>query len=201
MKESFRDLKKKSTISANYNKPNQFKVEGVDHLNISVQSTSKVGRILDPGYCANLEYPHIGKFKSVLALGYWLRSNDLDDSIRTLTGTKLKQYIKDHNLHTKRIPNYAAIVAKATWIRISERPEILEEIRNLPDCVNLLSYYTHKSSGIRITTNYAPMVIAIAKELINAVKNNTEPDLDQFVSNKETIGMDYLEPILSKFKK
>lgn len=197
---TFKDLKNRSSISAPFNKPNQFKVEGEDHINISLQSKTKLGRLLDPGYCMNLEYPHIGKFKSVLALGYWLRSEDLDDTIRTLSGSKLKQYAKDHDLYSKRVPNYTAIVAKATWLRVSSREDIIEEIKNLPDNIDLLSYSIHKTSNLRITTNYAPMVVAITKEIIRAVKANSEPNLDMFIQDASCAGMDYLEGVLSRHK-
>lgn len=197
---TFKDLRNRSNISAPYNKPNQFKVEGEDHINVSLQSKTKLGRLFDPGYCLNLEYPHIGKFKSILALGYWLRSPDLNDSIRTLSGSKLKNYVKDHDLHGKRVPNYTAIVAKATWLRVSARPDVIEEIKNLPDDIDILSYSVHKTSNLRITTNYAPMVVAITKEIIRAIKADEEPNLDMFVQDKSCSGMDYLEGILSQHR-
>lgn len=197
MDTKFQDFKRESRISAKYNKPNLFKEEGVDHINISSQSKLKLGRILDPSYCCNIEYPHIGTFKSALALGYWLRSKDLDDKIRKLAGHKLKSYVAEHNLYNKRIANYTAIIANAVWIQIKGRSDVLDYIKSLDPSLTILSYYTHKSSGIRITTNYAPMVVAISSEIIEAVKEGREPDFTQFATDKN-IGMDFLEPSLLK---
>lgn len=195
---TFQDFKTKSKISAKYNKPNQFNEEGEDHLNISAQSKTRLGRFLDPGYCFNFEYPHVGEFKSALALGYWLRSKDLDDKIRKLAGQKLKRYVAEHNLYNKRIPNYTAIIANAVWLRVKSRPEVLRSIKELDPTLTILSYYTHKTSNIRITTNYAPMVVAIATEIIAAVKEDREPNILQFATHKTLTGMDYLEAVLNK---
>ncbi len=198
---TFQDFKKKSTISANYNKPNLFNMEGQDHLNISGQSNCRLGRFLDPGYCLKFEYPHIGSFKSALSLGYWLRSKDLDDKIRNLNGPKLKRYVAEHNLYNKRIPNYTAIIANAVWLRVKNDAEVLENIKTLDPSITLLSYYTNKTSGIRITTNYAPMVVAIATEIIKAVKENREPDFLQFATHKKHVKLDFLELILKRHKR
>ena len=199
---TFQDFKKKSPISANYNKPNLFKEEGVDHINISSQSKLKLGRFLDPGYCHNFEYPYVGEFKSALSLGYWLRSKDMDDRIRKLGGHKLKKYVADNNLYNRRIANYTAIIANAVWLRVKDRTEVIEAIKDLDPKLDILSYYTHKNSGIRITTNYAPMVVAIASEIVKAVKEEREPDFIQFATNKHNVGMAFLEAVIgNKLKK
>lgn len=190
---TFQDFKKKSQISANYNKPNAFGDEGVDHINISSQSKLKLGRFLDPGYCCNFEYPYVGEFKSALSLGYWLRSKDLDDRIRKLGGHKLKKYVADNNLYNRRIANYTSIMASAVWLRVKSRPEVIESIKALSSDLSIVSYYTHKNSGIRITTNYAPMVVAITSEIIKAVKENREPDFMQFATHKHLVGYCFLE--------
>ncbi len=189
-------LKNKTRISDKYNKPNLYGKEGVDHINIHIRSKLKLGRILDPSYCCTIEYPHIGTFKSALALGYWLRSDDLDDRIRKLAGQNLKRYASDNNLYSKRIPNYAAITATAVWLQIKNREDILDSIKQLPSDIAILSYYTHKSSDLRITTNYAPMAVAISTEIISAVKENREPDFRVFATDKDT-SMDYLGPVMS----
>ena len=111
-------------------------------------------------------------------------------------GHKLKKYVADNNLYNRRITNYTAIIANAVWLRVKDRTEIIDSIKALSSDLDILSYYTHKNSGIRITTNYAPMVVAIAGEIIKAVKADREPDFIQFTTNKHAIGMAFLEPAL-----
>lgn len=191
------EFRSMSGIDASYNRPNNYMMEGEDHLNISIQSSSPVGRILDPGYCANFEYPHLGRFKSILALTYWLKSPTKDDAIRMLKGYKLKKYISDNNLHGKRLPNYHAILAKATWIRISARKDIIDKVKSLPENIELLSYHTDRVSNVRITTNYAKTAVAISSEILAAIREEREPDFDMFVTEPEFTGRVYLDGILN----
>lgn len=192
------EYRKKSDHNSSWNRPNNFGKEGTDHLNISIQSSSPVGRMLDPGYCCNFDHPHLGRFKSVLALTYWLKSPTKDDAIRNLKGHRLKRYIAEHKLHGIRLPNYYDIVARATWIRLMSRPDIVQRIKELPDDLELVSYYTDKLSGVRITTNYARSVVKISKELIEAIKEDRYPDFKQFVTEPELAGKAFLESVMQR---
>lgn len=194
------ERKKVSHLDQNFNRPNVYSAEGVDHLNVSVHSKYKLGRFLDPGYCITLDYPEVGKFRSVLTLMYWLKSSDLDDRIRKLSGNKLIVYVKEKQLGNKRLPNYAAILAFATWLKVKDRPDIQELIKQLPDDIQLLSYHTNKVTGIRISTGFAPKIVPITQEIIAAVKGNREPNFSRFVTDKQHVGNHYLEPILMKHK-
>lgn len=200
MDKTFKEHKRSFHLDAAYNKPNRFKAEGIDHVNISVLSNNKLGRFLDPGYCINIDYPSIGKFRSILSLIYWLKSPDLDDKIRVLTGTKLNIYVREKSLKNKRLPNYPAILAFATWLKIKQRPDILEEIKNFPDDFTLLSYRVNAVSGIRIATGFAPRIVPIMEEIVLAVKEDREPNFDLFVTNSKEAGVYYLEGALAKHK-
>lgn len=193
---TLKGYRSRSAFDSGYNRPNNFKEEGKDHLNISIQSFFPIGRILDPGYCASFEYPHLGRFKSILTLTYWLKSTVKDDSVRMLKGYKLKKFIKENRLHGKQLTNYYAIVAKATWIRVSGRKDIVDKIRELPDDLELLSYHTDKVSGVRITTNYAKSAVMIGEEIIKAIKEDRVPDFDKFVTEPTLTGNSYLEGVL-----
>lgn len=196
MNRTFEEYKQHFQLDANFNKPNAYKGEEVDHVNISVLSKNRVGRFFDPGYCININYPFIGKFRSISSMMYWLKSPDRDDRIRTLTGTRLNKYIKENGLRNKKVPNYTAILAQATWLKLKARPDIIEEIKKLDDDFEFLSYRTNKVTGIRITTEFAPNIIPVVKEIISAVKDNREPDFDQFLTNKGMKGSWYLEGLI-----
>lgn len=198
---TFKTLARRLETESYYSKPNLYGEEGEDHINISVSSQLKLGRLLDPGYCHNFEYPHIGSFKSILALGYWLRSKDLDDEIRMMKGRALKDYIAKHELSRRRIPNYVAIVANATWIRVQNRPDVIEEIKNLPEHVVILSYHIKQPSGLRITTPYASFIVPVINEIVRAIKAGESPNFDQFVTDRRVMGMDYLEGVLKRHLK
>ena len=197
-KTSFADLKK--TLKANdyYNYPNNYKQEGEDHINISIYSKSQIGKIFSPEYNKIISYPYIGKFNSVLSLWFWVRSSSFDDNLRRLTGPKLKAYVKVNKEHGNFVTNFKAIIGHATWIKVKSYPNIIKAIKELPPETKLLSYSIVQSSELRITTNYANVIIDIANEIVSAVKQDREPNFESFVDNKEKAGLMYLEDILSK---
>lgn len=197
-KMDFRDLRKKFRVSAPFNHPNNFGKEGIDHINISIQSETRLGKIFDPAYLKVINYKHIGKFNSVMSLWYWIRSSDLNDTIRRLTGRNLKTYAEANGVFSKFVPNFKAIIAQATWNKIKGYPSILKEIRELNPEIKLISYHIVKSSGLRISTSYAALIIDITELIIKAVKEGKEPDFNSFVDTKEKAGMAFLEGVLER---
>ncbi len=181
--------------TAPYNKPNEFKEEGVDHININAQSKTTIGKVFDPEYIKVIQYPHLGKFSSVLSLWYWCRCPDKDDSVRRMVRGRLKAYAEQRKLYKNHVPNFKALIAQATWLKVKKYPFVLNEIKRLGD-IQLLSYYTVKSSNVRITTKYAEFIIQIGEEIIKAVKEDREPDFDFLVDNPKVADLDYTKGIL-----
>ncbi len=198
-KMTFKDLKNKVKPNVYYNFPNNFGEEGVDHLNIGIQSSTRLGKILDPGYIKVINYPYIGKFSSVLSLWFWLRSKDLDDNFRRFTGHKLKKYAESKEAFGNYVPNFKAIIGYATWLKVRNYGYILKDMKELPDNLKLLSYHIVKNSGLRVCTNYAGLIIDISQVIIDAVKNDEVPDFSLFVEDKTQAGMLYLEGFLRGF--
>lgn len=181
-----------------FNYPNNYKGEGEDHINVSIQSTTRIGKLLDPAYLKVINYQYAGKFSSVMNLWYWVRSKDLNDEIRRMQGHDLKTYAEKNNLFNNYVPNFKAIILKATWIKVQSYPGVVAEIKQLPDDFPLLSYHIVKASGLRICSNYAMMAITIAGEVIKAIKEDREPDYSQFIDSPKLTRFDYLEGVLSK---
>ena len=197
-KVTFKDLKKQFKSNAYYNSPNNVGKEGTDHINISIQSETRLGKLLDPAYLKTINYRYVGKFNSVLSLWYWVRSPSLDDNFRRLTGQKLKMYAEANGVFGNYVPNFKAIVAKATWIKIKGYPNVLKEIRELDEKTKFYSYHVVKASGVRICTNYAAMIIEVVEEIVKAVKEGREPNFELFVDKPHVSGLDYLEGVLTK---
>lgn len=193
---SFKEHKKQVKSSNYFHRPNNFGVEGKDHINISIHSNAYLGRLLDPSYLKTINYRHIGKFSSVLSLWYWVRSKNLDDALRKLHGVKLKKYLEDNPSISSYVPNFKAIVGVATWIKVKQYPAMLKEIKELDSSIKLLSYSLVKSSELRVCTNYANVIIDIGNEIISAVKEDRVPNFDHFVDNPSLAGLNYLEGIL-----
>lgn len=195
---NFKDLRNQFKTNIYYNHPNNFKEEGEDHININFTSNSKIGKIFDPSYVKVINYHHIGKFSSVLNLWHWLRSDDLDDAIRRMSGYNLRLYTDANNSgFSKKIPNFKAIIGLATWYKIKSYKNIIKEIKELDPNIKFLSYYTVKSSNLRVCTNYASLVVDIANIIVKAIREDTQPDFSSLVDDKNNTGLLYLEGFLS----
>jgi hypothetical protein len=195
---NFKDLRNQFKTNIYYNHPNNFGKEGEDHININFTSTSKIGKIFDPSYVKVINYHHIGKFSSVLNLWHWLRSDDLDDAIRRMSGYNIRLYTEaNSNGFNKKIPNFKAIIGLATWYKIKSYKHIVKEIKELDPNIKFLSYYVVKSSNLRVCTNYASLVVDIVNIIVKAIRENTQPDFSTLVDDKDNTGLLYLEGFLS----
>lgn len=160
---------------SNITQPNKFNKEGLDHINISSKSLTRLGKMFDPSYGKVIYYPGIGKFSSVQNLWYWVMSDPLDDTLRHLSGHKLAAKAK--TLHTRRVYHFKAIIAYGTYLKLKEYPDIIDEIKTLKNDLTLLSYYTPTHSVVRVTSAYAKVIVEIIDEVINQIKlNKEEPD-------------------------
>lgn len=200
---TFKDLGnilKNNTNSKSYShQPNKFGKEGEDHINISINSETRLGKVLSLEYIKTFYYPNIGKFGSVSSLWFWVRSENLDDNLRNLTGNKLQDYVKENKAYGVYTPNFKAIIGYATWLKISKYPSLIEELKNLDTSkIVFLSYRTIKSSGIRLSTKFSELLIDIANEITRAVKENSEPNFDFLCDNKDEAGLFYLEGVLKR---
>ena len=193
----YKTQKKNKRLNNYYNFPNEYQKEGVDHINIGIQSTMAIGKIFDPGYVKNINYPYIGKFSSVSSLWYWIRSEKLDDNYRKLVGPSIKKYSNGKSVRDKFVPNFKAIIGYATWLKIKQYPNIIEQISKLDDSKKLLSYHVIKTSNVRVCTSYAGFIIDIAEVIIKAVKEGVEPNFDCFVTDDKMKDLYYLEGFLS----
>lgn len=181
-----------------YNFPNSFGEEGIDHINISLSSTLHIGRLMSPDYRRAIVYPKIGKFASVLSLWYWLKSGDFDDAIRRLTGDKLKLYVTTRQKKPVNVPNFKAVIGKATWLKILSSETAVSHIKHLPDNLEVLSYKPSNGSNLRIATPYASVVVDVMKEIIIAVKKDETPDFSKFVTLGDKASNCYLDEFLSR---
>ena len=180
--------------------PNSFLEEGVDHINISSRSATFIGRLLDPSYGRGFEYPHIGKFNSVLNLWYWLRKRPLNDSLRKGASNNLRNKIaeKTKGHESVYVPNFLSIIGYATWMKLQNYPHVIEDIRNLPSTVELISYYVPKSSCVRICSSYAYGIIPVVQVIRDAIVNGTEPDFSSISTHPTLSGLCWLEGFLNE---
>lgn len=186
-----------------FKQPNDVYVTNKEHINIHITSTRKLGKVLDPNYIKVINYPYIGKFSSVKSLWHWLHGSynetiEDDDQVRKLVGPGLVAYAKKHKLYGKHIPNFKAIIAYATWLKLKDYPDLLEELKSLDASTVFLSYTCVKNSELKIATSYAGLMVQTVDSIQNALLKNKEPDFTELMDRGMCSGLFFLEPYLRK---
>lgn len=180
-------------MTVNFNHPNSFGKEGVDHINISNTSKTQLGRVLDPSYYKTFTYPHLGGFKSVLNLWCWLKTEPLDDSIRKLTGHHLKSRLRGTSC---AVIHFKAIIAVATYEKLKSYPALIKQLKRLPDDVQFVSYYHPSGSAVRLCSGYAAVITEIANVIRQEIKTGREPDFTSLATRGHNCALSYLEPFV-----
>ena len=179
----------------NFHHPNSLLEEGVDHINISSQSKTHLGKLLDPSYFKVINYPHIGKFSSVLNLWYWLKSEAMDDRLRNYTGMKLKA-IALHKPYHKSIPNFRAIITYATYLKIKDYPTAIRDLSAFSEEMQFASYYTPRGSMVRMCSSYAALIVDVADFIRLQLLKHEPICFDKMATEPGSSEYFYLEPFL-----
>lgn len=180
-----------------YHLPNSYGDEGVDHVNISSSSEFHIGKIFEPSFLRVINYPLIGKFRSVSNLWVWLKVKPIDDRLRRVGVREVQKILTDPSRRDSYAPNFKLIIAYATYLKIKDDATAIAEIKKIPKDTPILSYYIPKGSPIRICSNYADVIVPIVNEIIKAVQENREPDFLLMSERGLSMGMHYLEPFLA----
>lgn len=180
-----------------YHQPNSYQREGVDHVNISPLSEFYIGKIFEPSYLRVINYPLIGKFRSVSNLWVWLKVKPLDDSLRRVGVREIQRILSDNNRRDSYAPNFKLIIAHATYLKIKSDNVAIAEIKKIPKDTPILSYYVPKGSPIRICSSYADVIIPIANEIISAIREDREPNFVFLAERGLSMKMHYLEAFLT----
>lgn len=199
-KMTFTELRDNYKRNQYYNFPNNFGDEGVDHYNINISAESFIGKLFSADYRVTIEYPYLGKFPSVMSLHHWVKSKDKNEVFRSLTGDKLRNYVVRSKEHGGYAPNFKAIIALATWIKINKYPRIVEQLKDLDtDKIKFLSYTTVSGSCIRTASQVTDFYVDIANRCVEAIKKGVEPDFSDFCDKPEQGRLGYAEGVLRSF--
>lgn len=180
------------TARPGYYSPNLFNKEGDDHINICLTSHTKLGKVLDPSYHRVVNYPHIGKFASVLNLWNWLKYTPTDDRFRNADYKTMRLLIEQEGLTNSYVPNFRAIIGYATYTKVMAYPDLVEEIRRAP-VKQLLSYHCPSKCTTRVCNGHASMVVPIGEFIVKSIQEDKEPNFDELVVNLSHKRLQYLE--------
>jgi hypothetical protein len=191
----------KRPLSNYQDTPNAFGGELQDHINISQESKTQIGKLLDPEYIFPFTYPHIGRFTSVFGLWQWLQNSTHSDSFRVLSPLEIKRILHvTPDIKTNFVKNFRAIIAYSTWLKVKKSRQAMFELKEIPRDLKYIFYKTIKTSSTdaRLALKYPFWLSDIAEEIHSAVVNETIPDFSKFATNKKEVRFMFLEGFLKE---
>lgn len=162
-----------------FNRPNDFGVEGRDHINLHIASNTVAGRELRFNRENRFDYPLIGSFTSPLALEAWLKTNGEIDQLRYHSARDIETRMR--SILKEPLENFRAIMLHALYTIAKNDASIRSNIKSLPDNIAVICYNTHKESGLRTSASIAPLLCPIVEEVIKAIKNDVEPEYEFYL--------------------
>lgn len=153
--------------------------DGVDHINISLNAKTDLGRFLSERNSVSFTHPLFGPFKTVTGLEAWLIT-DQDDIFRNLVNSRVHQLQKTKTRNKAHNVRFHQLVA--TWIKICSSPNYARALKDQP--LPLEKYYVDPVSKINIRDVNARWFVPGLMELQNALIEDRAPDLERFLDNK-----------------
>lgn len=159
--------------------PGMWKKEGEDHINISKNSETKLGRLLSLDNVRHWEHSLLGPFRSLNSLWFFLKAVHKSDEIRTITGFDLKNFVNRRcGGQVGRIPHFQAVILESAYQRVLYCPDIAAAIleSDLPfDC-----YRVVPASGVCVRFEHSTWLTRGYEEIREALKENREPNFNSF---------------------
>ena len=178
--------------------PNDYGQDGVDHINVSHDAHTHLGRLLDPTYVKVFEYPYIGKFCSVRALWGWLTHFPTDDSYRRAGKKEMARLFSYQTDTTVYVPNFIAIIAYATWLKLVDDKKAMEDFKRLYKEKDFLSYTIPARCVVRVKNGHSDLLMSCLAAIAKSLEKGGEPDFSELCKHPNSRGYFYLEAYLKK---
>lgn len=98
--------------------------DGEDHINISYQGKTQLGRMLSPPYQAGFELPDDGRFLSVGGYWHWLVFGREEDYRRAFGDQVFLQGSFDSEAEIVKTQEFKEKILRATWHKIRQNHKI-----------------------------------------------------------------------------
>lgn len=148
-------------------------VDGQDHINISDEAATYLGMSLASNAPFTFFHYKFGEFCSIESFFYYLSSEERDDRLRRMTGSRLLAFKK--RLTHRQVVNFRALIMEAHYLKITQTKDLQDVFTNttLPfDCY----YHYKRSDGLRIRHRTAYWMVPGFEEIRKALREGREPD-------------------------
>jgi len=164
--------------------------DGVDHINVWEYAKTSLGKALN--HLADMPFKHdiYGKFHSMEAFWYYIRSKSGDDQIRQMSGFRARRF--GMNLEAKKVKDFRAVIADANWQKIKAYPLLKQELKEL--LLPIDAYYINNPElNVRIRPVSSMWLVPALHEIRVALQEEREPDFSFLTDEEQNIGIDRYE--------
>lgn len=155
-----------------YPSPDQWKGDGVDHINIDFMGETDLGKVLEFGSRPGFNHHIFMNFSTIQGFWWYLRSIERPDDMRTLVGWELRK-LSMKSKGSRPIKHLRAIIMDAAYQRVTSNPRIaaLMYKNELP-----FDSYQIAKTGVRIRPSHHSWMVEGYTEIARALQTGTQPD-------------------------
>lgn len=166
---------------------NEWLQDGIDHINISRNSSVRLGQLLNLDFTRHWEHRLFGPFRSLNSLWHFIRAKQKNDDIRGLTGYELKRFVDDEcGGYGPTALHFRAVIMHSAYERVKQSQDMVNEMIKsvLPfDC------YMTQESGLRRRFDHSLWFSGGYEEIRKALKEGREPNFAYLMDRRD--GQDY----------
>lgn len=142
------------------------KEDGIDHINVSEDGVTELGRLLDINAHTPFVHPELNRFASLGGLWLFIRSAQKEDSLRYIWGKNCRSAAK--KLQVVNVTGFKTIIAYATWFKVASNPHLVQLIvdSELP----FSNYFYFGELKLRRQTGEAVWYVKILEEIRRTLK-------------------------------
>ena len=166
------------------------RVDGVDHINISVSGKTKLGQALAFEANQRMIHPILGPFNCLT--GYWcyIKSESRRPVYRSKPAKSCQYIAKQHNDTRDNIPNFKALIASGIYYKIISDETLKQMV--IDSSLPFMMYYVNNQKDknlktgkeivyeVKVPQKFSTWIIPAFEEIRSALKEGREPDIDQF---------------------
>ncbi len=163
--------------------PSEWKADGEDHINITGNAQTELGRFLSIRNTMVFDNPVLGDFRSINNAWHFVRARNLHDQIRHISdAARLREFIIKNGGELQHIANFNALVMHVAYLRLLTSPRMMKAM--MDSTLPFDTYRIIATSEIRQRFTYVNWFVAGYTEIRAALIERREPDFSKLMDYK-----------------
>lgn len=153
--------------------PSAWVKDGEDHINVSKNGATDLGRWLSSNYAFDFNHPVLASFRSLDNLSAFIRMSTFDDRVRSQGNFgKVKEMVQAAGGYLKNTVNYRAIMIHSLYLRVLANERLLHQL--ITSTLPFDSYTQQEGTGLR--QRFEPLLFMVSglRDIRDAVKERRE---------------------------